>query len=181
MEEVTISEPLSPSRSHLIGSAKVQLPPACSCERSPQNVSHISPSIPQNISQSFHVAPNLVSSLRYAWAGVSYAFFTQRNFRLHLAIASLALGLSFYLQLSTIEVAIICLTIGAVLVMELLNTALEAVVDLSVGQTYHILAKIAKDCAAGAVLISAFVSLSVAACLLMPPLCDRITITINKF
>jgi diacylglycerol kinase (ATP) len=123
---------------------------------------------------SFQIAPNLFSSVRFAWAGVRYAFFTQPNFRLHLAIASIALGLSVYLRLSMIEMSIICLTIGAVLVMELLNTALEAVVDLSVGQTYHLLAKIAKDCAAGAVLISAFVALSVAACLLLPPLAIKV-------
>ncbi|MEL6332752.1 MAG: diacylglycerol kinase family protein, partial [Cyanobacteria bacterium J06626_26] len=46
-------------------------------------------------------------------------------------------------------------------VMELMNTALESVVDLTVGQTYHELAKIAKDCAAGAVFISAMAALLV--------------------
>ncbi|MEO0490384.1 MAG: diacylglycerol kinase, partial [Cyanobacteria bacterium J06659_2] len=55
---------------------------------------------------------------------------------------------------------------------ELINTALESVVDLTVQQTYHELAKIAKDCAAAAVLIAAFASIMVAACLLLPPLLD---------
>lgn len=54
--------------------------------------------------------------------------------------------------------------------MELLNTALESVVDLTVKQTYHELAKIAKDCAAAAVLISALVAVLVAGVLLLPPL-----------
>lgn len=66
--------------------------------------------------------------------------------------------------------AVITLTSGAVLSMELLNTALESVVDLLVQQNYHELAKIAKDCAAGAVLVSAFVALMVAVFILLPPL-----------
>ena len=60
--------------------------------------------------------------------------------------------------------------LGAVLALELINTALESVVDLTVQQTYHELAKIAKDCAAAAVLIAAFAAIVVAACLLLPPL-----------
>jgi diacylglycerol kinase (ATP) len=51
-----------------------------------------------------------------------------------------------------------------------LNTAIESVVDLTVKQSYHELAKIAKDCAAGAVLISALAALLVAGALLLPPL-----------
>ncbi len=54
--------------------------------------------------------------------------------------------------------------------MELLNTAIESIVDLTVKQTYHELAKIAKDCAAGAVLVSALVAVLVAGTLLLPPL-----------
>lgn len=128
--------------------------------------------------QGFQVANSLISSLTYAWAGVTYAFTTQRNFRIHLVIASLALSLDIHLGLSLVETAIICLTIGAVLMMELLNTALEAVVDLSVGQTYHLLAKIAKDCAAGAVLVSALIAVVVAGCLIWPPLALEINQTI---
>jgi diacylglycerol kinase (ATP) len=54
--------------------------------------------------------------------------------------------------------------------MELINTAIESAIDLTVKQNYHELAKIAKDCAAGAVLISALVALVVAGTLLLPPL-----------
>jgi diacylglycerol kinase (ATP) len=66
--------------------------------------------------------------------------------------------------------AVIGLTSGLVLVMELLNTAIESVVDLTVKHSYHELAKIAKDCAAGAVLVSALAALLVAGTLLLPPL-----------
>lgn len=118
----------------------------------------------------WQVAPNLFISFRYAWAGIIYATKTQRNFRIHLAIGLVALILGVVLHIQTLEAAIIAVTISIVLVMELMNTALESVVDLTVGQTYHELAKIAKDCAAGAVLISAIAALLVAAFIYLPPL-----------
>ena len=120
------------------------------------------------------VASNLLVSFGYAWQGVAYAFKTQRNFKIHVCLGSIAIGLSFGLHLARVEIAVMGLTIGAVLAMELINTALESVVDLTVKQTYHELAKIAKDCAAAAVLISAGVSLVVAGVLLAPPIAQLI-------
>lgn len=130
---------------------------------------------------SWRVASNLFVSFKYAWAGLSYAFQTQRNFRIHLLVGSVAIGLSLLLHLSRVEVAIIGLTIGAVLTMELLNTALESVVDLTVRQTYHELARIAKDCAAGAVLISAFAAVLVAGSLLLPPLIEVVRANLHHY
>ncbi|MGL5082915.1 MAG: diacylglycerol kinase family protein [Microcoleaceae cyanobacterium] len=121
-------------------------------------------------SHSWKVANNLLTSFRYAGEGVGYAFKTQRNFRVHTVIGIVAISLSVFLQLSSIKIAVIGLTIGAVMAMELLNTAIEAIVDLSVGQAYHDLAKIAKDCAAGAVLIFALTAVLVAVVLILPPL-----------
>ncbi|MGB3494612.1 MAG: diacylglycerol kinase family protein [Elainellaceae cyanobacterium] len=121
----------------------------------------------------WQVASNLFVSFKYAGAGLTYAFRTQRNFRIHVVLGSVAIALSLYFQLSSTEIAIMGLTVGGVLTMELINTALESVVDLTVQQTYHELAKIAKDCAAGAVLISAVVSILVAGVLLVPPLLER--------
>jgi diacylglycerol kinase (ATP) len=118
----------------------------------------------------WQVAGSLLVSFKYAWAGVRYAFQTQRNFRIHLVVGSVAIALSLLLHISRIEIAIIGLTIGFVLTMELLNTAIESVVDLTVKQTYHELAKIAKDCAAGAVLLSSMAAIVVAGSLLLPPL-----------
>lgn len=125
---------------------------------------------PVSRSLSWRVATNLQVSFKYAWQGVAYAFRTQRNFRIHVAVGSLAVGLAIVLHLVRVELAVIILTCGVVLTLELINTALESVVDLTVQQTYHELAKIAKDCAAAAVLISALIAVSVAACLLLPPL-----------
>ena len=123
---------------------------------------------------SWQVASNLFVSFRYAWAGIAYAFRTQRNFRIHSLIGVVAIALGLWVQLSRGEIAVIGLTIGAVMAMELINTAIEAVVDLAVEKTYHELAKIAKDCAAGAVLVSALAAVLVAGSLLLPPLAEKI-------
>ncbi len=125
-------------------------------------------------SQSWQVAPNLFTSFHYAWAGIAYAFKTQRNFRVHTGVGIIAMILCWGLDVSNVEIAVICLTVGAVLVMEILNTALESLVDLTVGQTYHELAKIAKDCAAGAVLMAAIVAVLIAALIFIPPLWDNL-------
>lgn len=118
----------------------------------------------------WQVAPDLFTSFKYAWAGVRYAFATQRNFRIHTAIGSIAIILGLYLKLAAVELSVLALTSALVMVLELLNTALESVVDLTVGQSYHELAKIAKDCAAGAVLIAAIAALLVASFIVLPPL-----------
>jgi len=131
--------------------------------------SHLQDNKP-NRDLSWKVAHNLFISFKYAWAGISYAFATQRNFRIHVVIGSIAIGLGFVLHLEAVKISVIGLTIGIVLAMELLNTALESVVDLTIEQNYHPLAKIAKDCAAGAVMVSALAAVLVASSLLIPPL-----------
>ncbi|MBN4001404.1 diacylglycerol kinase family protein [Nostoc sp. LPT] len=127
---------------------------------------------------SWKVASNLFISFKYAWAGISYSFQTQRNFRIHISVCAMAIALSVFLHLQAVEIAVIGITSGLVLALELLNTAIESVVDLTVKQTYHDLAKIAKDCAAGAVLVSAFVAMLVAGTLLLPPLVRLIISTL---
>ncbi len=118
----------------------------------------------------WHIAPNLFLSFKYAWAGISYAFLTQRNFRIHTAMTATAISVGLFLHINAVGMAIVALTCALVMVLELLNTALESVVDLTVGQSYHELAKIAKDCAAGAVMISALAALLVAGFIIAPPL-----------
>jgi diacylglycerol kinase (ATP) len=123
---------------------------------------------PQHRTQAWQVATSIGLSFKYAAAGVTYAFNTQRNFRIHCIMGTLAITFGALLNLTGVEMAVICITSGLVLTLELLNTAIESVVDLTVQQTYHELAKIAKDCAAGAVLVSAFASVLVGFCLIAP-------------
>ncbi|NWF61986.1 MAG: diacylglycerol kinase family protein [Fischerella sp.] len=136
----------------------------------PPTSSHLEQVVTKKRELSWQVASNLFISFKYAWCGISYAFQTQRNFRIHVVICVLTLVMSFFLHLKAVEIAVIGITSGLVLALELLNTAIESVVDLTVKQTYHELAKIAKDCAAGAVLVSALVAILVAGMLLCPPL-----------
>jgi diacylglycerol kinase (ATP) len=123
---------------------------------------------PQYRTQAWRVATSIGVSFKYAAAGVTYAFNTQRNFRIHCVMGTLAISIGALLHLTGVEMAVVCITSGLVLTLELLNTAIESVVDLTVEQNYHELAKIAKDCAAGAVLISAFASVLVGFCLIAP-------------
>jgi len=95
-----------------------------------------------------------VDSFRFALNGVLLSFKTQRHLRIHFVMAVLVLLAGFVWRLSRAELLILVSAISLVILTELLNTALEAVVDL-VTTDYHPLAKVAKDVAAGAVLVAA--------------------------
>lgn len=122
----------------------------------------------------YRVARDLPASLRYAAQGLVYALASQRNFRLQVVLGILALILGLWLGLDLLELGVLVLTVAAVLVLELLNTATEAAVDLAIGRQFHPLARIAKDCAAAAVLVAALASILIALLLLSPPLWQRI-------
>ncbi|HJN36818.1 MAG TPA: diacylglycerol kinase family protein [Prochlorococcaceae cyanobacterium Fu_MAG_50] len=122
----------------------------------------------------WRIAGDLPSSFRYAAQGLGYGFISQRNFRIHLCIGSIVFGLGLWLNLRVEQLAILVLTVASVLVLELLNTSIEAVVDLAIGRRFHPLARIAKDCAAAAVMVAAIGSLLVAVLLLLPPLLNRL-------
>ena len=123
-----------------------------------------------NKRSSWKIAKDLPTSFFYAAKGLRYAFSTQRNFRIHVGFALLAFALGLFLGLNTSDLAIMALTATSVLVVELLNTAIESVVDLAIGKRFHPLAQIAKDCSAGAVLVASISSLLIAILLLFPPL-----------
>ena len=116
----------------------------------------------------------LPSSFRYAAQGLIYSFRSQRNFRIHVVTGAVVFALGLWLQLPLAQIAVLVLTVAAVLVLELINTATEAVVDLAIGRRFHPLARIAKDCAAAAVLVAAISSLVIAALLLLPALIARL-------
>lgn len=99
-------------------------------------------------------ARTLIESFRFAFAGVAYAFRTQRNVRVHVLAAAAVTLLAWAVGLKGVELAVLVLAIGAVLAAELLNTAVETVVDL-VTPAYHPLAAVAKNVAAGGVLVVA--------------------------
>ena len=106
---------------------------------------------------------NLPDSFKYAFAGIANTLKKERNFKIHVCAAICALGLSIFLKISAVEFVCILISIAMVLAAELINTAIEAVVDLCVGDKLHSLAKAAKDAAAGAVLITAINAAAVGA------------------
>ena len=129
-----------------------------------------------NKRSSWKIAKDFPTSFLYAAKGIGYAFSTQRNFRIHVGFAIGAFGLGFLLGLNKSDIAIMALTATSVLVVELLNTAIESVVDLAIGKRFHPLAQIAKDCSAGAVLVASISSLLIAVLLLFPPLLKHLGI-----
>ena len=127
-----------------------------------------------NKRSSWKIAKDLPSSFFYAAKGIGYAFSTQRNFRIHVGFALGAFSLGFLLGLNKSDLAIMSLTATSVLIVELLNTAIESVVDLAIGKRFHPLAQIAKDCSAGAVLVASISSVLIAILLLFPPLLKQL-------
>ena len=101
-----------------------------------------------------------IASFRYAFRGLWYALRTQRNARVHVCIAILAMLLGVVLHISAIEFAMIFVAITGVFIAEMFNTVFELCIDLA-SPDYHPLAKIAKDVAAGAVLLSAMLAVAI--------------------
>lgn len=102
-----------------------------------------------------------LKSFTFAFEGIVYVLRTQRNMKIHFAVALLVLGGSLFFDLTRLELIALLLTISFVLVMEMINTAVEAAID-TFGTAFDPMAKIAKDVAAGAVLVSAVNALAVA-------------------
>lgn len=103
----------------------------------------------------------LIESFNYAFEGIIYALKTQRNMKIHFFIAIVVLTLSLFFDLSKMEFLVLLLTISIVIIAEMINTSIEAAIDL-ITDKYHLFAKIAKNVAAGAVLIAAINSIIVA-------------------
>ena len=110
-----------------------------------------------------------LNSFKYPIKGLKYAYRNEQNLAVDVGIAIVILVLGFILKINPIEWAILCLTIGLVISCELINTAIEAVVDL-VTEDYHPLAKVAKDTSAAAVFIFAIVSVIVGIIIFLPKL-----------
>lgn len=99
-------------------------------------------------------------SFNNAIDGIIYTVRTQLNMKIHFTIAIIVLLLSLFFDFSKIEMLILFFTISLVIVLEMINTAIEATIDV-IANYYHPLAKIAKNVSAGAVLIAAINSIVV--------------------
>src|SRR6266699_3878834 len=112
---------------------------------------------------------HFVAGFHYAFSGLWYALRTQRNARVHVVIACLAIAMGIVLHISAVEFAMIFVAISSVFIAEMFNTVIELCVDLA-SPEYNQLAEIAKDAAAGAVLLSAILAVVIGLFVLGPHL-----------
>jgi len=103
---------------------------------------------------------SVLRSFGFAWEGISYVLKTERHMRVHVVMMTLVLIGAWGVGVTPYELLHLLAAFALVLIMEMVNTAIERVVDLTV-QTYDPAAKVAKDVAAGAVLIAAAYSIAV--------------------
>ena len=113
------------------------------------------------------------NSFRYAFSGWWFVIRTQKNAWIHALASILVLLLAAWLQLKPFEWAVLILAIALVWISEFINTAIEAVVDLST-PNHHPLARVGKDVGAAAVLIAALASIVVGLLIMGPPLWERL-------
>lgn len=103
---------------------------------------------------------SILQSFNYAFEGVIHVLRAERNMRIHFAIATAVLVLAAVYDVSKLELVALVVVIAFVLIAEMLNTAIEAAIDV-VAPSYDPLAKVAKDIAAGTVLIASVVAIVV--------------------
>jgi len=112
-----------------------------------------------------------IRSTDNAWRGLGILIKTTHNLWVHIFFAILAIYLGFTLKISNVEWSIVVFAIGLVIMTEALNTAIEINTDLT-SPGYHPYARDTKDVAAGAVLISAIVSIVIGLIIFLPKIID---------
>jgi undecaprenol kinase len=115
----------------------------------------------------------LLKSFRYAGEGIIHVWIHEKNMRIHVWMAFLILLLSLWARIPIKEILFLLLMFGMIWSLEMVNTAIEKTLNLVTGD-YHPLIKIAKDAAAGAVLICSCFSVLVGVILLYEPLSHRV-------
>jgi len=114
-----------------------------------------------------------IAAFGHAFRGWWHVLKTQHNAWIHSMVATIVVAMGLWLKLKPLDWAVIVLTIAMVFTAEFINTAIEAVVDLS-SPVHHPLAKVGKDVGAGAVLVAALAGIVIGLLILGPPLWARI-------
>lgn len=117
---------------------------------------------------------SLKDSLYHAYEGICYTVIRERNMHIHIIMALLVILGGAIFQISYEEWLVCLILIALVISLELLNTAIESVVDL-ITTNDNPLAKVAKDSAAGAVLVSAIISAVIGVVIFLPKILDFIS------
>jgi diacylglycerol kinase (ATP) len=116
--------------------------------------------------------PSIIESFNFAFQGIIHVLRTQRNLRIHFGVAVLVLIAALLSDVSRMELIALLLAIAFVLIAEMLNTAVEAAIDVAT-TSFDPMAKLAKDIAAGAVLIAATVAVAVGYLVFSGPVANR--------
>ena len=114
-----------------------------------------------------HSVKALIKSFQHAFCGILTSFVIGRNIKVHYIAALAAILGGLYFGISKVEFLIILLISAQVICLEMVNTAIEKTVDL-VTVEYHLYAKIAKDIAAGAVLVAAIFAIVIGGIIFLP-------------
>jgi diacylglycerol kinase (ATP) len=117
-------------------------------------------------------APSLLDSFNYAFEGIIHVLRTQRNMRIHFAAAVGVLVAAVLLNVDKIELIALLLAIAFVMIAEMINTAIEATIDVAT-TAFDPMAKLAKDIAAGAVLIATITAVAVGYLVFSGEIADR--------
>ena len=118
--------------------------------------------------KSYSTSQNVLISFIYAFNGIKYTFRNSRNFKIQVLFAIFGLIIGAILKLDKTDYLILLVTVFSVLTLEILNTSIESLVDLIVKKKFNNLAKIAKDCSAGAVLLASINSVIIGIGLFIP-------------
>jgi diacylglycerol kinase (ATP) len=124
-------------------------------------------------------APSLIDSFNYAFEGIIHVLRTQRNLRIHFVAAVLVFGGAIAVGVTRLQLIALVLAIAFVLVAEMLNTAIEGVIDVST-TSFDPNAKLAKDIAAGAVLIASITALAIGFLVFQSAVGERTTRVLDR-
>jgi diacylglycerol kinase (ATP) len=117
-------------------------------------------------------APTLLDSFNFAFEGIIHVLRTQRNLRIHFGVAVGVLILALIVDVTKMELISLLISVTFVLIAEMLNTAVEAAIDIAT-TSFDPMAKLAKDIAAGAVLIAAINAIAVGYIVFSGKVADR--------
>ncbi|RSL34670.1 diacylglycerol kinase family protein [Salibacterium salarium] len=108
-------------------------------------------------------------SFKYASHGLRYVFLEEQNIRLHLLAAVIAIVMAFVFSIPLVHWMILIMVIGGIFALEIVNTALERLVDL-ISDEYHPLAKLAKDISAASVFVYSIAAIIIGVLLFYHPI-----------
>jgi diacylglycerol kinase len=113
-------------------------------------------------------------SFRHAWRGLRYAVLNEKNFQNELAVGILIMIAMVYFHVTRAEMVVLFLVIAGVLIMELLNTIMERVVDI-LKPRVHPYARLIKDLMAASVLVSSILAIIIGLIIFIPYILDKFT------